>query len=761
MGQSLSVLEEGGISYEAFLAYTASMNIPTEFVDVKATFERYRDVNSNLISTEKVAELKPKTDVFLTHDWGIDELGRANHDRVAVINKELKFLGFVTWFDSEKMTGDVVDQMVSGIDNSFVIIVIVTQRYMNKVNGSNANDNCRKEFKYAAQTKSSTKMIPVVMEPRMTDIDGNWTGLIKMELGNILYVDFSNDNDFQSAIQQLKAEILSRTNPLWVLRTRTLTPVSEATSPPLPPRISKTSDADVLMIEQLSSWLNSLNISFAISRRYAEVLVEKNTGSIAKLRRRLEKNSNYLEEIGCFDEEDIIEIKEGLRLSVVGSSGKEIKPADTAGQIANQPVIVVPPIRNLEEDSSMLIEEIVKVPVVTSLSSVDNSMKTVSTGAEEKLPSFQSNIDQEGKDVLSIVNLSPLQLQDALIAKEELPPSIPVLESRMIEPLHSFPSNQDLDASSVSAVEKGKFGIQSRVSAESHSNHVSALSWSPVGNQIASGSNDKTIKVWDGNSLELLKTLEGHSEIVYSVSWNHDGSQIASGSYDKTIKIWDSSTGKELHTMRGHSHWVLSVAWNHDSTKIVSGGDRSIKIWGLMESIFSMFGVRMTWKLLKTLEGYSDCVVSVSWNHGGSQIVSGSADNTIKIWDSSTGIVLRTLTGHSNWVRSVFWSHDDSKIVSCSDDKTVKIWNAITGDWIKTLEGHSKAVRCVAWSPDDRKIASCSYHEKKIVIWDALTGEEMNAFQPVESLSVAWSLDGSELVSSDTYKIKVFSVSRG
>jgi hypothetical protein len=54
------------------------MNFPTEFLDVKATFERYRDSNSNFISTEKFAELKLKTDVFLTHDWGIDELGRAS-----------------------------------------------------------------------------------------------------------------------------------------------------------------------------------------------------------------------------------------------------------------------------------------------------------------------------------------------------------------------------------------------------------------------------------------------------------------------------------------------------------------------------------------------------------------------------------------------------------------------------------------------------------------------------------------------------------
>jgi hypothetical protein len=253
-----------------------------------------------------------KTDVFLTHDWGVDELGRSNHDRVAMINKELKSVGFVTWFDSDRMTGDVVDQMVSGINHAAVIIVFVTQRYMNKVNGSDANDNCRKEFKYATLKKSSTKMIPVVMEPRMKDIRGNWDGLIQMELGNILYVDFSNDNDFHSAIQQLKAEILSPTNPLRVLRTTSIT------TPPPPPVIPSSTvstpiDIDRLMIDQLSSWFGSIHISSSVARRYAELLVEKNTGSITKLRRKLEKNVNYLEEIGGFDEDDIIDIKEGLK----------------------------------------------------------------------------------------------------------------------------------------------------------------------------------------------------------------------------------------------------------------------------------------------------------------------------------------------------------------------------------------------------------------------------------------------------------------
>jgi hypothetical protein len=215
-----------GVSYESLLACAIENKIPLDVVDVRATFEKYKDPRYNHIPMEAVTQLKLLTDVFLTHDWGMDELNRDNHERVARIKDALKSTGFITWFDSERMTGDIADQMVAGINNASVIIVFVTQRYMNKVNGPDANDNCRKEFKYAVQKKSSTKMIPVVMEPRMKDVKGNWTDLIKMELGNILYVDFSNDNDFQSAIQQLKAEILSRTNPLWVLRTGPVSPFS-------------------------------------------------------------------------------------------------------------------------------------------------------------------------------------------------------------------------------------------------------------------------------------------------------------------------------------------------------------------------------------------------------------------------------------------------------------------------------------------------------------------------------------------------------
>jgi WD40 repeat protein len=648
MGQSNSVPLVGGISYEAFCVYAASINIPTHIVDVKATFDRYKDPNSDLISSETVLDLQLKTDVFLTHDWGVDELGRVNHDRVAAINKELKSLGFVTWFDSERMTGEVVYQMANGIKNTSVVIVFITQRYMNKVNGPDTNDNCRKEFNFAVQKKSSTKMIPVVMEPRMKDILGNWDGVVQLELGTSLNVDFSNDNDFQSAIQQLKAEILSRTNPLWVLR-----------STPLPDTITPI-DSDRLMIDQLSSWFGSIHISSSVARRYAELLVEKNSGSITKLQRKLERNVNYLEEIGGFDEDDIIDIKEGLGLSSPRPDGTSSNKGGDTGI----------------------------------------SRAAVSPSSEEFFKSEKQD------------------LKEAAV----------------------------MDYALTVTAAAGLL-VRSRMSSEGHSTTVSSLFWDLVENKIASGSYDNTIKIWDGESLQLLKTLEGHSDWVRSVSWNHDGSQIVSGSDDSTIKIWDSSSGRDLHTLRGHSNAVNSVAWNHDSSKIASGSvDHTIKIWGWMSR---------SW--LKTLKGHSDFVYSVSWNRDSSQLVSGSADKTIKIWNISTGAVLRTLIGHSGPVHSVSWSSDESKIASCSWDKTVRIWNAITGELMKTVDG-AGVVSAVAWSPDDKRIASCSPSEDKVIIWDSLPGQEMNStFSAKQVSSVTWNRDGSELVCNNDDKICVFS----
>ena len=150
------------------------------------------------------------TDVFLTHDWGTDEHGRNNHDRVSKVNTALKQLGYKTWFDSDRMTGDIIDKMCDGIDKTKIIIVFVTKRYADKVQSGQDNDNCKLEFKYAMRRKGAGYMIPVVMEERMRN-PGLWEGPVGMALGGVLAVrmfsDFGENESFLEGMREIKQEI--------------------------------------------------------------------------------------------------------------------------------------------------------------------------------------------------------------------------------------------------------------------------------------------------------------------------------------------------------------------------------------------------------------------------------------------------------------------------------------------------------------------------------------------------------------------------
>lgn len=154
-------------------------------------FDALADGGNSITKEDFLGALSNKTDVFLTHDWG-KELGQDNHARVAEINRRLQERGLVTWFDSEQMEGNVKKQMAMGIDNAQCIIAFITKRYIDKVGGLNAEDNCQLEFNYAARRKTASKMIPVVMEERVRNT-GTWDSEVGLVLGGRLYVDICGD----------------------------------------------------------------------------------------------------------------------------------------------------------------------------------------------------------------------------------------------------------------------------------------------------------------------------------------------------------------------------------------------------------------------------------------------------------------------------------------------------------------------------------------------------------------------------------------
>jgi len=205
--------------------------------------------------------------------------------------------------------------------------------------------------------------------------------------------------------------------------------------------------------------------------------------------------------------------------------------------------------------------------------------------------------------------------------------------------------------------------------------NVNSVAFSSDGRQIVSGSDDKTIKLWDASTGSLIRTFSGHTYFVTSVAFSPDGRQIVSGSNEGTIKLWDASTGSLIRTFLGHSEGLSSVAFSPDGRQILSGSwDNTIKLWDAS-----------TGSLIRTFLGHSEGVLSVAFSPDGRQIVSGSNEGTIKLWDASTGSLIRTFTGHTRGVSSVAFSPDGRQIVSGSYDETIKLWETATGKLIYTI----------------------------------------------------------------------------
>jgi hypothetical protein len=143
-----------------------------------------------------------RTDVFLTHNWG---LNGGNHQRVRLVNRALQEGDdkLTTWFDEERLSGSIRPQIVNGIENASVVVVFLTKEYQNKINEKDRRDNCKFEFDCAFKHKGESKMVAVVMETELLDTRC-WTGLLGALLGDLLYVDMTKDPISKEKVDELK-----------------------------------------------------------------------------------------------------------------------------------------------------------------------------------------------------------------------------------------------------------------------------------------------------------------------------------------------------------------------------------------------------------------------------------------------------------------------------------------------------------------------------------------------------------------------------
>ncbi len=261
-----------------------------------------------------------------------------------------------------------------------------------------------------------------------------------------------------------------------------------------------------------------------------------------------------------------------------------------------------------------------------------------------------------------------------------------------------------------------------------HDGYVDTGLFSSPPAHVFSGSGDETAKLWNAETGRLIRTFKGHSDRIGALAVSRDGKRLLTGSWDKTVKLWDVASGRLLRTFEGHSKRIHALAFAPDGKRFVSSSeDETIRLWDVA-----------TGTLVRELKGHHLSVLSVAYAPDGRLIATGGQDDRIRFWDAETGQNVRTIEslrgvvkgwengiifsteGHSEYINSIAFSPDGTLLLSGSDDQTIKLWDVGRARLIRTFEGQTTDVTSVAFLGDGKRIASAS--GDGIRIWDRQSG---------------------------------------
>ena len=262
---------------------------------------------------------------------------------------------------------------------------------------------------------------------------------------------------------------------------------------------------------------------------------------------------------------------------------------------------------------------------------------------------------------------------------------------------------------------------------------------------------------------EPILTIDtgGHKALIRDVIFTSDGKYLVSASDDKTIRVWDTSTGELVRMLSGqigtvHEGKIYAAALSPDDRLLATGGILS----GSREEKCAIRLINFQTGEVKTLlKGHPNVVLKLAFSPDGNRLISGSSDKTARIWNVRTQKTLHVLKGHTDHIYAVAFSPDGKLAVTGSDDDSLKLWNAKSGALIKTLKGHTYNVRSVAFTPNGKYLLSGSY-DKTIRMWDGRTGKFIKVLasqnRTVDGLSI--SPDGTKVL---TGFANVFSIPFG
>ena len=337
-----------------------------------------------------------------------------------------------------------------------------------------------------------------------------------------------------------------------------------------------------------------------------------------------------------------------------------------------------------------------------------------------------------------------------------------------------------------------------------HQNGVCSFVLSPNGKILAMGGFESTIKLWDAQHGELLHSLSIPGETAYSLAFSPDSATLASGSDNHVAGagrvtsshaiLWDTATGKQ-RTLLGSENgkgdedrYVEQVAFSPDGTQVAVSTDKRDDIHSGVDLWDAHTGVLL--RRTSELPGYH---LGLTFSPDGSAFAIGFTDRDAKsveakagiyVWDTGSGVLTHTLFGHGASMLSPKFSPDGSLLASDCTDVTgagsILIWDARTGEEKRKLVRESTSVQGLVFSPDSKTLASVHIEmhpyqpdfsfsarykleasHTDTVIWDLASGKPLHVLPSQWISSFAYSPDGSQLVTKNSYSPFSFDDEKG